>query len=122
MGRWMLLAVLVIGITSTRTIAQDSTARGVVVDQTGLPLPGAVVTLSNGTTIVATVTTAADGSFETAIAGPVTSVAVSLDGFETITVAAVRMSRIELPLARVTDSTTVTAQTFAAPAPTTALL
>src|SRR5712691_12476569 len=56
--------------------------RGVVVDQTGLPLPGATVQLRNGDVVIATVATGPDGTFafEPPATGP--TVTVSLDGFE----------------------------------------
>ena len=56
-----------------------STIRGVVMDSTGAPLPGAVVTLDHGKTAV----TGADGRFAIAAVAPGTRhVRVSLAGFE----------------------------------------
>ena len=55
---WLLLAF--VGVPSTG-LAQE--IRGVVVDQTGLPLPGATVDLLDGANVVATWSTQPDGTF-----------------------------------------------------------
>src|SRR5207253_2738784 len=62
------------------------TVRGTVLDQTGLPLPGAMVRLVSGSSTVTAVTTGLDGSFtfDAALAGD--TVVASLDGFEMATV------------------------------------
>ena len=103
--------------------AEAQPVRGVVVDQTGLPLPGATVQLRNGDVVIATVATGPDGTFafEPPATGP--TLAVSLDGFETSVVPASEAERIVLALARAAETTTVvgTAEP-AASAPTTSTL
>src|SRR5712691_12240455 len=97
--------------------------RGVVVDQTGLPLPGATVQLRNGDVVIATVATGPDGTFafEPPATGP--TVTVSLDGFETSVVRSSEAERIVLALARVTETATVIGTSEAATAvPTTSTL
>jgi Carboxypeptidase regulatory-like domain len=96
---------------------------GVVVDQTGLPLPGATVQLRNGDVVIATVATGPDGTFAFTppAAGP--TLAVSLDGFETSVVPASEAARIVLVLAHTTETTTVVGTSEpAAAAPTTSML
>jgi hypothetical protein len=103
--------------------AAAQSLRGVVVDQTGLPLPGATVQLRNGDVVIATILSGADGTFEfpPATTGP--TLVVSLDGFEPSVVASADAARVVLALARATDTTTVigTAEPAAA-APTTSML
>jgi hypothetical protein len=103
-------------------LAASAQTRGVVVDQTGLPLPGAIVQLMNGTAIVATVTSGPDGSFgfDSALAGA--SVAVRLDGFEPAQVARADAARITLVIAHTNETTTVVAPIGLAPSPTAAAL
>jgi hypothetical protein len=82
--------------------------RGVVVDQTGLPLPGVQLELRRGGELVTTTMTAGDGTFEV----PATStdvVRAQLDGFETTDVPVAKAQRIVLPLARATEHTEVVA-------------
>src|SRR4029079_17233343 len=95
-----------------------------VVDQTGLPLPGATVQLVRGTDVITTVTTSGDGTFaiDPALAGD--AFVVSLDGFETTRVARANASKIVLSIGRATETTTVIAlaPTLTPSSPTTALL
>src|SRR5438552_17577706 len=94
--------ILVCALMPRAASAQE--LRGVVVDQTGLPLPGATVQLKNGDVVIATVASGADGTFlfpPTAM-GP--TLAVSLDGFETSVVAASDGARVVLALARATET------------------
>ena len=104
-------------------VVEAQPLRGVVVDQTGLPLPGAFVQLRDGDAVIATVVTGADGTFAFPPDANGPTIAVSLDGFETSIIASTEASRIVLGLARATDTTTVigTAEPTAA-APTTATL
>ena len=64
MRRMTLLGGALLALTSipAETVAQ--TVHGIVVGQTGLPLPGATLQLFNGSTLITSVTTGADGSFE----------------------------------------------------------
>src|SRR5262245_46215269 len=67
--------------------AQAATGiRGVILDQSGLPIPGASVQLLDGATEVAATTSGPDGTYVLAAAGG-TSLVVTLEGFETKTVA-----------------------------------
>ena len=68
-------------------VARTATAqplRGVVVDQTGLPLPGVTVQLRDGDRVLATTTTRSDGSFEFLDVLRGRTIVASLDGFETV--------------------------------------
>src|SRR3954470_8530604 len=97
---------------------------GLVVDQTGLPLPGAIVQLLRGVDVVTTVTTSGDGTFaiDPTLAGD--TFVVSLDGFETARVARAEAAKIILSIGRATETTTVTAvaPTLTPASPATALL
>ena len=111
----------------TPLVASAQTLRGLVVDQTGLPLPGASVQLrgADSTTILGSITTTADGTFEIDTARPEDSgrvLVVSLDGFETTTVSLANAARIVLPIARTNVTTDVVGTTFTPSAPTSALL
>lgn len=105
-------------------IAAAQTGRGVVVDQTGLPLPGATVQLLRGTDVVTTVVTEGDGTFaiDPALRGD--TIVVTLDGFETTRVARDSGAKIVLSIGRATEETTVIAlaPTLTPASPTTTLL
>src|SRR6516225_8311703 len=83
--RSVVVAVLVVCALAglARPTAAAQSGRGLVVDQTGLPLPGATVQLMRGADVVTTEVTAADGTFaiDPSLAGDL--LVVSLDGFET---------------------------------------
>src|SRR5436305_10740356 len=102
MRRWLCALVTVIATSTFVAPAAAQPVRGVVVDQTGLPLPGATVQLRDGSTVTATVTSGPDGTFtfEAALAG--TTIVAALDGFETTSVRRADASRITLPLGRAT--------------------
>jgi hypothetical protein len=104
--------------------AAAQTGQGLVIDQTGLPLPGATVQLLRGTELVTTVVTAGDGTFaiDPALGGD--TLVVSLDGFETARVKRDESGRIVLSIGRATETTTVIAlaPTLAPASPTTSLL
>jgi hypothetical protein len=93
-------------LPAARAFAQ---ARGVVVDQTGLPLPGAHVAVHRGDQLIASLDTGLDGGFPLPETAPGDVVEVSLDGFETSRVAASDAHRIILLLARATATTEVVA-------------
>ena len=107
---------------ASRAAAQ--TGQGLVIDQTGLPLPGATVQLRLGDTVVTTVITAGDGTFAIDPALKGDTLVVSMDGFETARVAREAQSRIVLSIGRAQETTTVIAlaPTLAPASPTTALL
>lgn len=112
MNRWRsTLCVLFV----TLGMAQGAWAQhvqGVVVDQTGLVLPGATVQLMNGKIVVKTVVTQTDGAFTFDSSLPGSTITASLDGFETTTVARAEVLRIVLAIGRATEATTVVGSTL----------
>ena len=96
--------------------------RGVVVDQTGLPLPGVTVQLLDGDAVVGTWITAADGSFDIEVALQGSTVVASLDGFETTRIERVDATEIVLPVGRAAESTSVVADVMVPSSPTSALI
>jgi len=96
--------------------------RGVVVDQTGLPLPGATIHVLDGLTTVETLTTESDGTFVIDAQVPGDAVAVSLDGFEKTQVTRENAARIMLLIARTAESTTVVATAEGTVSPSAPLL
>jgi hypothetical protein len=87
----------------------QTTTSGVVVDQTGLPLPGVQIEVKRGTEIVATTVAGSDGTFSIPSGNPDDVVNVTLDGFEPARVPLSRAARIVLEVAHATESTTVVA-------------
>jgi hypothetical protein len=83
--------------------------RGVVVDQTGLPLPGARVELRRGERIVASLVTGLDGAFDLPDAQPTDTVDIALDGFEAAHIESAKAQRVVLALAHATETTEVVA-------------
>jgi hypothetical protein len=120
-ARVFLFAAAVVSLAVPVRAAQGPS---VVVDQTGLPLPGAMVQLLRGSEVVMTLTTEPDGTFaiDPALAGD--TLVVSMDGFETARVARTAFSHIVLSIGRATETTTVIAltPTLAPASPTTSLL
>jgi len=118
----MLVVCALVGLAAPA--AAEQSGRGVVVDQTGLPLPGATVQLLRGAEVVTTEVTAADGTFaiDPSLAGEL--LVVSLDGFETARVERATGAKIVLSIGRASEETTVIAMapTIAPASPTTALL
>jgi hypothetical protein len=94
---------------ATASIAAAQQPRSVVVDQTGLPLPGAHIEVRRGDRVVATLDAGLDGGFVLPATEPGDVVDVSLDGFETAHVAPANAQRIVLALARATATTEVVA-------------
>jgi len=95
-----------VGLLCATLAAQQ---HGVVVDQTGLPLPGARVDLKRGDQTLATVFTGLDGAFDLPDARPADFIDVSLDGFETAHIEGANAQRIVLALAHATLTTEVVA-------------
>src|SRR5947208_3219732 len=85
----------------------QTTTSGVVVDQTGLPLPGVQIEVKRGTQTIATTVSGSDGTFSIAAANADDVVNVTLEGFEPAQVPVSRAARIVLELAHATESTTV---------------
>ncbi len=83
--------------------------RAIVLDQTGLALPGVRIDVYRGEQIIETVTTAADGTFQLTPGLPNDMVDAALEGFETIRVPRLEANRIVLPLGRTSEVTEVVA-------------
>ena len=95
---------------------------GVVVDQTGLPLPGVTVRLMTGGHALATTVTGADGTYTFAPGLNGATVVATLDGFQTAMVPRQRAGHIVLSLAHATESTQVVAPAVIPSSPTAATL
>jgi len=124
-ARSLALVVLVacaLAIAGRSVLAQ--TGHGIVIDQTGLALPGATVQLMQGTEVVTSVVTAGDGTFAIDPALKGDTLVVSLDGFETARVQRAASGKIVLSIGHASEETTVIAlaPTLAPASPTTALL
>ncbi|MDR1988701.1 MAG: carboxypeptidase-like regulatory domain-containing protein [Acidobacteriaceae bacterium] len=94
---------LAITLTAIPGVSLAQGAKGVVVDQTGLPLPGARVDVRRGEAIAESTTTESDGTFSIVPGDADDTVEVSLDGFETVRVPRSTATRIVMPLARATE-------------------
>lgn len=106
-GRTAWWVALALGALTPATVFGQ--LRGVVVDQTGLPLPGAHVEVRRAGQLVVNLDTALDGAFDLADVQPADVIAVSLDGFETKYVTPADAQRVVLPLAHATETTEVVA-------------
>jgi len=103
----MLAVFLALTLSSTSAQAQQ---RLVVVDQTGLPLPGAHVEVRRGDQVVASLDTGQDGGFDLPALQSDDVLEISLDGFETAKVpASSHGERVILAIARATETTEVVA-------------
>jgi hypothetical protein len=91
------------------TMADAQSMRGVVVDQTGLPLPGVQIELLHNTTTVASTLTGPDGTFDLPAGGSDDVVMAVLDGFETGRAPANKAERIVLEVAHASAETEVVA-------------
>lgn len=117
-------ALVCCALVASAGSAAGQSGRGLVVDQTGLPLPGATVQLLRGADVVTTVVTSGDGTFaiDPALGGD--TLVVTLDGFETARVQRDTSAKIVLSIGRASEETTVIAMapTLTPASPTTALL
>jgi hypothetical protein len=102
--------------------AQAQVLRGVVVDQTGVGLPGVVLQVLEGTRVVASTTTGVEGNFEFPPEAAGSTVVASLSGFQTASVSRGESARIVLALAYSMATTAVVAPELAAASPTSSLL
>ena len=118
----LVLATLVGVPSPAKAQTGPAAVHGVVVDQTGLPLPGVTVQLVTGARVVATVVTGADGTYTFADGVTGTTVVAALDGFETARVPLAGASRIVLSLAHAAESTQVVAPAVIPSSPTAATL
>jgi hypothetical protein len=100
------LALLVLGVPC---LALSQTTSGVVIDQTGLPLPGVRIEVTRGPDVVVATVSGADGTFSLATVAPDDVVNLTLDGFEPAHIPVSRAGRIVLEVAHATESTTVVA-------------
>ena len=90
--------------------ALAQTMSGVVVDQTGLPLPGVQIEVRHGDAVESSTVSGSDGTF--AFTRPTDAddvVVASLDGFEPARVPIAKAGRITLEIAHATESTEVVA-------------
>ncbi len=115
-------AVAIVLVAGLPLGAAAQVIRGTILDQTGLPLPGATVEVLEGTTVTDTLTTAPNGTFEIPARVLGSTVRVKLVGFETMTVPRADASRVVLPIARASSSTEVVASMLRAESPTSPLL
>jgi hypothetical protein len=107
MTRFARLASFVLALTTISIPVSAQGVRGVVVDQTGLPLPGARVEVYRGGDSAQNLTTEADGTF-TLDSGPADDmVEAALEGFETVRVPRSAAGRIVLPIAHAAEVTEV---------------
>jgi hypothetical protein len=103
--RVLALALVALGLPS---LAAAQNTSGVVIDQTGLPLPGVVINVTRDGAVVTTTVSGPDGTFRVR-ALPDDVLDVMLDGFEPAHVPASKAARIVLEVAHATESTTVVA-------------
>src|SRR3954469_7183692 len=108
-GLRQLLVVAVIVVLLPIVGSAQSSVSGVVLDQTGLPLPGVRIEVRSGSNVVTTTVSGADGTFSFPTPPFDAIVDAALDGFETAHVPHSRAQRIVLELAHATESTTVVA-------------
>ena len=110
MNRLVRLIVGVVLVLAAWPIAaRAQPTRGVVVDQTGLPLPGTHIEVRRGDTIIALLDTQQDGGFELPPTEPTDLIVISLDGFETARIAPAAARRVVLAIAHATETTEVVA-------------
>jgi carboxypeptidase family protein len=118
------ILALLVAIAPAHAAVGEQIGHGLVIDQTGLPLPGATVQLLRGEEVVTTVMTSGDGTFAVDPALKGDTLVVSLDGFETARVERANAAKIVLSIGRASETTTVIAlaPTLAPASPTTSLL
>ncbi|HEY1911707.1 MAG TPA: carboxypeptidase-like regulatory domain-containing protein [Vicinamibacterales bacterium] len=107
MARCARLVGVLLTLTSISVSLAAQGIRGVVVDQTGLPLPGVRVDLYHGSNILQNLTTEADGGFTLTDGAADDVVELTLEGFETIRVPLSAVRHIVLPLAHASEITEV---------------
>jgi hypothetical protein len=102
--------------------ATAQTVRGVVLDQTELPLPGVTIDVMEGTTVTATIMSGGDGTFEIPEVVRGSRVVAKLEGFEPATLLRGEATRIVLQIARATTTTVVIGSALSPESPITPLL
>jgi len=104
--RGLALAIIVLGLP---VLVHAQTTSGVVVDQTGLPLPGVQIDVMRGTTVIESIVSGSEGTFSISAVSPDDVLNLTLEGFEPAHVPVARAARIVLEVANVRESTTVVA-------------
>lgn len=99
-----------------------SGVRGQVVDESGLPIPGAIVQLRAGTDVVSEAITAADGVFDFGSAPTAALLLVSCPGFVSVTVDARDPTLVVLRLSPLAERIDVAGTTDTAESPSSPLL
>jgi hypothetical protein len=111
------VSVAIFLLASLPALAAAQAVRGVVLDQTGLPLPGATVEVYEGPTVTASLTSGPDGTFEIPAMVRGTVVVVKLEAFEIVTIPRAEASRVVLPIARTSSTTEVVASILPSESP-----
>src|ERR1700737_1831652 len=101
--------LLGLGVLRCASSAMAQSIHGVIVDQTGLVLPGVKVELHKVDGTYVSVVTSSDGTFDFTRADAGDTVEATLDGFEPTRVLVKDAARIVMPLARASEQTVVTA-------------
>jgi hypothetical protein len=107
--RGVRIASLAVSLVALASIAGAQSKRGVVLDQTNLPLPGVRVDVYRGDQVIQNTVTGGDGTFELIPGPPTDTVEAALEGFETTRVPRSAADRIVLALAHASDVTEVVA-------------
>jgi hypothetical protein len=100
---------MLLALAAIATLVAAEKVGGVVVDQTGLPLPGVGLELRRGSEVIQVGTTAADGTFEFSSGVIGDTVRATLDAFEPAAGPAGPAMRIVMALAHATETTEVVA-------------
>jgi hypothetical protein len=103
------VAIVAMAMLLAAALVHAQPVRPVVVDQTGLPLPGVRIDVYRGAQIIQTITTEGDGTFQLSPGEPSDMVDAALEGFETIRVPRLEANRIVLPIGRASEVTEVVA-------------
>src|SRR5262249_6236564 len=90
-------------------LATAQTTSGVVVDQTGLLLPGVQIEVMRGSTTVESTISGSDGTFSISTTDPSDVINLTLDGFEPAKIPVSRAAKITLEVAHAVEQTTVVA-------------
>lgn len=116
------VGVAILLLVGLPPVVSAQAVRGVVIDQTGLPLPGVTIEVLEGATVTATITSEGDGTFVIPDVVRGSRVAAKLGGFETVTLPRAEAVRILLPIARTATTAVVLGSTLSPESPTAPLL
>jgi hypothetical protein len=106
------LIATVFVLLAVPALVRAQAARGVVVDQTNLPLPGVRIEVHRGDRVVQVMLTESDGTFELPPFEAGDILEAVLDGFETARIVPAEAQRITLVVAHATEVTEVVASTL----------